>query len=97
MLHYVSYYLAFSFSFAAGIIIAYLLNSLFVFNVPLTLYRLTSYPIVYCAQYLASLALLSLEVRLLGLDQRFAPLINIVLLLPFTFLLNKHFLTRGMK
>lgn len=97
LLRCVDYRIAFSLSFALGIVIAYMLNSRVVFSVAFSWRRLLAYPAVYCIQYGLALALLDLEVERMGLDRRIMPLMNVALLLPFTFLLNKWFLTGGVR
>ena len=52
------YPLAYSLSYAAGIIISFILNSRFVFRVPLRWSRLLRYPVVYVAQYLLGLCVI---------------------------------------
>ena len=86
------YKIAFTVSYLAGIIIAYCLNSFFVFSTRLSWRGFARYPFVYLIQYVVGLLMLSVEVDMLGFDKRIAPLINILLLLPFTFLLNKWFI-----
>ena len=91
---FVDYHVAFSISFVLGIVVAYLLNSLAVFKVAFSWRRLIKYPLIYFIQYGVALMLLDLEVGKMGFDRRFAPLFNVVLLLPFTFFLNRWFLIK---
>jgi putative flippase GtrA len=86
--------MAFSISFIAGILIAYGLNTLFVFETPVSLRKMFQYPVIYAIQYGLGLILLATLVEGFGVDKRFAPLINVVLLTPITFWLNKWFLVR---
>lgn len=89
------YRVAFTISFTFGIFIAYFLNSLVVFKVTFCWKKLLQYPIIYLVQYLLALVLLNLEVELMSIDQVIAPLINVVLLLPVTFVLNRYILQSG--
>lgn len=92
LLHVVGYVLAFSLSFVLGIGIAFVIYTLFVFQSPLTWRKMLQYPFLYVAQYAAGLLLLVIIVEYIGLDKRIAPIINLILLTPLTFLLNRWFL-----
>lgn len=46
-------------------------------------------------QYLAGLLTLALLVEQVGVGERIAPIINVVLMVPLTFFLNRWFLRRG--
>lgn len=94
LLNFVGYAVAFSISFVAGIFIAYGLNARFVFKAPISLRKLFQYPLIYAFQYAAGLLLLAILVDELGVDKRFAPLINVLLLTPITFMLNRWFLLK---
>lgn len=94
LLEVVDYRVAFTTSFIVGIVLAYSLNAWFVFRTRWSLLTLFGYPVVYLVQYGLGLLLLTVEVDSLGVDRRFAPFINVVILLPVTFLLNRWFLTR---
>jgi len=94
LLNITSYPIAFSISFIAGISIAYGLNTLFVFETQISLRKMFQYPLIYAFQYGVGLLLLAILVDGLGVDKRFAPLINVLLLTPLTFMLNKWFLVR---
>lgn len=65
-----------------------------VFGVSLSWRKLFQYPVIYLIQYALAFVLLNIEVEMMGLDPRIAPLINVVLLIPLTFFLTKHLLTR---
>ena len=91
----VDYRVAFTISFIFGVFIAYFLNSLIVFKVTFSWKKLLQYPIIYLVQYSLALILLNLEVELMSIDQVIAPLINVALLLPVTFLLNRYILQSG--
>lgn len=94
LLNIADYRIAFTLSFIAGIFIAYGLNTLFVFKTPLSLHKMFQYPLLYALQYGGGLLLLAILVDDFGVDKRFAPLINVLLLTPLTFMLNKWFLLR---
>lgn len=93
-LNVVSYVLAFTLSFIMGIVIAFVIYSLFVFKTPFVWRKMIQYPILYVLQYGGGLVLLAVLVEYMGLDERVAPIINVILLTPITFGLNKWFLTK---
>src|SRR5947208_14714290 len=77
LLPFASYWIAFSISFAAGVIIAYGLNAGFVFRTSFSLGKMVKFPAIYLLQYVAGLLLLRIFVGSLGVDARIAPLINV--------------------
>ena len=94
LLRFASYLIAFSISFAAGIFIAYALNAGFVFRTGFSLAKMAKFPALYVIQYLAGLLLLRVLIGSLGIDERIAPLINVALLTPLTFMINRWFLVQ---
>lgn len=94
LLNVVTYPLAFTLSFLMGIAFAFVIYSLFVFKTPFTWRKVIQYPMLYAIQYGGGLVLLAVLVEYIGFDERIAPIINVVLLTPITFGLNKWFLTK---
>ncbi len=94
LLNLVSYFFAFTMSFIVGILIAFVMYSKFVFRTPFVWCKLVQYPILYALQYVVGVVLLVILVEYMGLDKRIAPIINVVLLTPVIFVLNKWFLTK---
>lgn len=90
---FLDYKLAYSISYIMGIIIAYLINSLFVFKVQLSMLRLLIYPIIYLVQYLINLLILVQLVRL-DVSEQAAPIVVIVVTLPLVYVLNKIILAK---
>jgi putative flippase GtrA len=84
-----SYPWAYSLSYALGILISFLLNSLFVFQVPLRWRKLLRFPLVYLIQYLLGIAVLALLVGRLGLDARLGPIAVLLVTLPVSFGLTR--------
>ncbi len=95
LLSIASYITAYSISFVVGIVSGYALNTLLVFKQPWSLKKLFQYPLVYLAQYLVGIVLLSILVDYLNINERLAPLIIVVLLLPLTFVLSKKIIKPG--
>ena len=95
LLYFFDYRVAFSISFAASVIVSYLLNAAFVFRIGLSLRGFLRFPLIYASQYLVSLLLLTVEVEHLDVPEKLAPLINVAVLVPFTYILTKWVLTDG--
>ena len=89
LLRWVTYRWAYSVSFVAGILLSFVLNSLFVFQVSLRWRRLLPYPGVYLVQYLLGLGILHLGVDLLGWDARLMPIAVLAVTVPVSFVLTR--------
>jgi putative flippase GtrA len=88
------YRLAYSCSYAAGIVLSYWINTAFVFRRAWDWRRLAAYPSVYLLQYLVGLALLFLLVEHAGVPEKLAPLLSIPMTIPITFLASR-FIIKG--
>ena len=84
-----SYLLAFSISFVLGILSAFLLQSVFVFHSLLEWRKFFQFSSIYVFQYFIGLGLLSILVEYFELNTKIAPIINIIVLTPMTFVLNR--------
>lgn len=80
---------AYTLAYVAGIGIAFVLNSLFVFRVPLRWRKLLRFPLVYLVQYLLGIVVLSLAVERLGLDPRLGPIAVLLVTVPVSFVLSR--------
>ena len=89
LLRWTSYEIAYAAAYVIGIVVAYVLNSLFVFRSPIGLRTALRYPFVYLAQYLFGAGLLYAMVSWLGFDRRWAALVALALSVPLSFLLNR--------
>jgi len=94
---FMAYTLAYSVSYVAGIVIAYVINTRFVFQARMQARSALLYPLVYVAQYAAGVVLLALLVEALGLDERIAPAAVIVLTIPLTFILSRVIIRGGLR
>lgn len=94
MLNTLGYILAFSLSFVLGIIFAFVIYSSCVFRSPFTWSKFFQYPVIYALQYVMGLLLLTILIEYFALDERIAPIVNVIVLTPLTFILNKWFLSR---
>ncbi len=95
LLLFFPYWAAFSIAFALGVFLSYVLNALLVFDSSLSWTGLTRFPLVYLFQYGAGLALLAFQVDMLAISERIAPLINVAILTPLTFLLVRFIFNRS--
>jgi Predicted membrane protein len=94
---FMAYTLAYSASYVAGIVIAYVINTRFVFQARMQARSALLYPLVYVAQYAAGVVLLALLVEALGVDERIAPAAVIVLTIPLTFILSRVIIRGGLR
>lgn len=92
LLTWMDYGISYTISYAAGIVLAYYLNCLFVFRTRLSVGKFISFPLVYLVQYLGGMALLHLLVEISGMSQKIAPILVIVLTIPVIFLMSRHIL-----
>lgn len=94
LLNIMGYALAFTVSFVIGIIFAFFGYSLFVFRSNLQLQKLIQYPAIYWIHYILGLLSLLVLINSLVINDRVAPIINVVALTPITFMLNRIFLVK---
>ena len=83
------YKLSYSLAYAGGIVIAYYLNSKFVFKQPVTLAKFLKYPVVYVVQYVLGIIILHVCIDIWGISKWLAPIAVIVISLPVTFVISK--------
>jgi putative flippase GtrA len=95
LLPWSGYALAYTIAYVAGIALSYVLNTWYVFRVRRDLRGLALFPLVYLAQYLIGMLVLSLAVNSFGVPAKFALLISIAITVPMTFLLSRLVLKRG--
>lgn len=81
----VDYRVAYSASFALGVVISFVLNSVYVFRQPIRWQRLLAYPAIYLLQYFIGLVCVWVLVELLHWPEHYAPIIAIVISLPLTY------------
>ena len=83
------YLIAYSLSYALGIIVAYVLNARFVFKKKFEWSNFIRFPFVYIIQYIFGLLMLWFLVDLVGLDRQYSILLVIVFSIPLTFILSR--------
>jgi putative flippase GtrA len=93
-MRWLHYALAYTLVYAVGIVLAYWLQTRFVFRVPLHWRTALRFPLVYAVQYVLGLALLTVLVEIAGLPQRWAALVAIAANVPAGFVLSRLLLAR---
>lgn len=90
----VGYALAYTMSFTAGIVLSYLLHSIFVFRTGTSLRSAVLFPSVYLVQYLIGLVVLWVWTSLLHLPAEYGVFVTVTVSLPAVFLLSKYIIRR---
>lgn len=85
---------AYTLVYVFGIGLSYMINTYFVFHAQRTIRSGLQYPVVYVAQYLIGLAVLSLLTHM-AIDSRVAMALVIIVSLPVTFLLTRFVLKQS--
>lgn len=88
------YDVAYTLSYAVGIVLAYYMNTRWVFRVPMSWKTFVAYPLVYVVQYALGMALLYLIVELTPVPEALAPLVVTALSVPLTFVMSRVLLAR---
>lgn len=93
----VEYITAYTVAYVAGIPIAYVLASRFVFRTSLSIHAFIKFPVVYLFQYIAGTVIVWAGVNWFGIRKEYAALIAIAVTVPLTFALTRAILkTRTM-
>lgn len=86
---FLDYKLAYFIAYFLGIIMAYFINSMAVFQVNLSWKKFIIYPLIYITQYILAALLLKFLVEVIGLSTLWAPLVVTMGIFPLTYLMNK--------
>lgn len=89
LINYISYNLAYSISYVAGIILSYYLNACFVFKQKMSITTFMKFPLVYVAQYLMNIVFMNVFIEYCNINITIAPILVIILATPITFILSK--------
>lgn len=89
LLRWMSYSLAYTASFVAGILSGFALNTYIVFRVPWSWLRLLAFPSVHAVNYVVGLAIVWLCIRFFGVDERLAPVAAAVINIPLNFVMTR--------
>jgi len=90
LLDHMRYELAYAIGYCVGIAVAYVLSAMFVFQRPMGVRSAARFPLVYLAQFLASLLVLRMAVEMLDVPRWLALAVSIAVTLPMTFLLSRR-------
>ena len=93
LLNILPYALAYTVAFVIGILMAYLLNSTFVFRAATSARSFVLFPLIYLVQYLVGLAVVAIWVDLLRLPEEVAALAAVAVTLPITYALSRWLFT----
>lgn len=89
-----NYQISYAIAFIFGIILSFVLNTKYVFEVEQTLKKFILFPLVYLIQYLLGAFMMNFIIEILVINKFFAPLIVTVCLLPVSYLLSKKILIK---
>ena len=93
LLLFLPYMVAYTLSYAIGILFGYLLNALWVFRKVPKLVTATTYPLVYLLTYCFGIGLLWLLVEVILVPAEIAPLVVITLTVPIMYFSTKVIFT----
>ncbi len=93
LLHFVSYQVSYTIVYIFGIWLSYWLNLKFVFQAKSSKKKIVLFPLVYLVQYLFGILILYLSIDKLGISEKIAPILLVILALPLTFILTKTILS----
>lgn len=89
LLQLCSYQMAYTGAFVLGVFISYGLNAKFVFRTGVAIGSLIRFPVVYLAQYVLGLVLVSILAEFVGMATWLAPIFAILVTVPLTFVLSR--------
>lgn len=88
------YRLAYTVAYALGVVVAYTLNTYFVFHTRWHWRSLMAFPLVYLLQYAVGLVALAVLVERLAVPAMVAPLLVVIITIPLTFVASR-FVIKG--
>jgi putative flippase GtrA len=94
---FMHYNVAYTLVYIVGIVLAYVLNTRFVFKTPMHWKSMLAYPLVYVIQYGVSIVLLPILIEMLKMDRLIAAAVVIVVTLPISFLASRLIIRQGNK
>ncbi len=89
---FLNYQISYAIAFVFGIILSFVLNTKYVFEVEQTFKKFILFPLVYIVQYLLGAIMMNIIVEMIGVNKFFAPLVVTICLLPVSYLLSKKIL-----
>lgn len=95
LLSIVSYQASFTVAYLTGIVLAYFLNRLFVFQANRGAISIVLLPVVYLIQYLFGMIVLWIWIDVAQFNQKIGPLLVVALSIPLTYLLTKNIFVKN--
>lgn len=90
---FLDYQISYALAFVFGVVLSFVLNTQYVFEVEQTLKKFILFPSVYLVQYLMGAFIMNFVIELIAINKFLAPLIVSVCLLPVSYILSKKILT----
>jgi len=90
---FLSYQVSYAMAFVFGIVLSFVLNTKYVFEVDQTIKKFVLFPLVYFAQYILGAIMMDFLIELIGIDKFFAPLVVVIVLFPVSYILSKLILS----
>lgn len=94
---FISYQFAYVLSYCFGLLLVSILNVKFVYGHPISFKNGIKTISVYLMQFVVGFFLITIFVGFLGVDKRVAPVLIIIITIPFTFFANKFVLKKQTK
>lgn len=94
LLDTLSYFLSYTISFALGILSGYALNTYFVFKSAWSWWKLMAFPLVHAVNYLAGMGVVWAAIEWAGVDQRIAPILAAMVVVPVNYILTRALIAR---
>ncbi len=88
----VNYTVSYTIAYVFGIGLSYWLNLKFVFQEKSSKKKIVLFPLVYLVQYLFGMLILYTAIDKLGISEKIAPILVVILAVPLTFILTKTIL-----
>ena len=95
LLSFFNYTISFSISYIFGIVLAYYLNSVFVFEKKISKKKFLLYPFIYIITYAISSVLLFIFIEVLGFKDKFSPILVTIVIFPLSYILNKFVISKN--
>ncbi len=95
LVHWLRYELAYAIAYAAGIVVAYLLNAGFVFREPLRARSALRFPLVYVVQFVVGIVVLRVAIGVFAAPHWLAFASSIAATVPLTFVLSRRVVRGG--
>lgn len=90
LLQLLPYQTSYTVSYLSGVVLAYALNRYFVFRRHRGAWSIAALPLIYLAQFLLGLFVIWVCVEKLGVSDIVAPVVVIIISVPFTYFLSRR-------